>query len=67
MKRGREAALLAWSRKQKVGDLRKLVVELIEECDPTGETVSVGDAGTPYWSNTGEPLVDGQTIWSDEE
>ena len=53
-----------WAKKLTAKQMREVLIELIEFAE-TSEMVSINDVA-PYWSNSGEPLVDGQKIWNDE-
>lgn len=54
--------LVDWSAKLTNEQMAPLLVELIDFAIDA-EMVSIGDA--PYWSNTGEPLIEGQLPFAD--
>lgn len=62
---GKTERIQKWANELTPEQMRPLVVELAQlACD--AEYVRVGDLA-PYWEATGEPLVDGQKTWADDD
>lgn len=56
--------LTVWAADLTAEQMRPLLVELADYAVDS-EMVSIGDLA-PYWSHTGDPLIDGQKTWTDE-
>ena len=54
-----------WADELSEEQMKKVLVGLTEECC-LSEMVRLGDLA-PYWEATGDPLVEGQKTWSDDE
>lgn len=54
-----------WIKTLTAKQKNKLIEDLYSECS-YAEAVRMGDFA-PYWTSCGDPLVEGQKIWSDED
>ena len=59
------AQIQKWADELTPEQMRTLLVELTDFAYEA-EHVRIGDLA-PYWEATGEPLVEGQKTWSDDD
>lgn len=58
--------IVEWVKNLSTQEMRELLPTLIQD-EIMAEQVSFHDGClAPYWSNTGDPIVDGQKVWEDE-
>lgn len=56
----------AWAKDLTAEQMRRVLVELVDFA-VDAEMVSFWDSAlVPYWSNTGDPLVDGQQTYEED-
>ena len=62
----RREMIKAWAVLLTEDSVKTLLVELVADA-MDGEMVSFSDeSGVPYWSNTGDPLVEGQVPYPED-
>lgn len=62
-----ERRLLMWTKTLNKKQMRTILLELVEFAICAEEVSFWDDTLSPYWSATGEPLIEGQQTHSDQE
>lgn len=66
-RKDREKRIEKWAKGLKAKEMRPLLVELVEFGITAEEVSFYKNDLHPCWSNTGEPLIEGQECYEDED
>lgn len=57
----------AWARKLTAKQAKTALAELVERCCEIEEICFYPHNLAPYWETTGDPLVEGQQAWPEDD